>query len=84
MFGYAPKLPALAQRIPAGVSSAEFIRKHVSVSHAALLRPDIHHDYVACALEHYWTSSCGTYALQLFLGELSRSAKLYMPLNVVG
>ncbi|KAI9596427.1 hypothetical protein BDF19DRAFT_31276 [Syncephalis fuscata] len=47
------------------------------------MRPNIHHDFVLCALEHHWTTSCSTFSLNLFLDELTRSTKLYLPLNVI-
>ncbi|RKP26599.1 hypothetical protein SYNPS1DRAFT_13964 [Syncephalis pseudoplumigaleata] len=47
------------------------------------MRPDLHHNFVLCALEHHWTSSCAVHGVHLFLDELTRSTKLYLPLNVI-
>ncbi|KAI8057359.1 hypothetical protein BDF22DRAFT_671004 [Syncephalis plumigaleata] len=58
MFGYSGKYTALPHRIPIGTSSADFIRDNVPIAQAVQMRPDIHHDFVSCALEHHWTSNC--------------------------
>jgi hypothetical protein len=74
----------LSVKIPAGVTSADFIQQHISSTMAKTLSPTEKHNFTMCALEHGWSDSCIAGGFQVFAGELSRSAKLYLPLNVVG
>lgn len=70
-------------KIPAGVSSKEFISQYVSPNIATTIHPKLHHKYIMCAIQHPLSDNCLTDKFGLFKDELFRSLKLYIPLNVV-
>lgn len=70
-------------RIPKGVSSREYIARHVSPNIATIIPPKLRHEFILCALQHPLHDSCTRSKINLLFGEFARALKLYVPLNVV-
>jgi hypothetical protein len=73
----------LVNKIPAGITSREFIAKFVSESASELVPPNLKHDYTICAIHHPATESCISDKAFTFREEFLRALNLYVPLNVV-
>ncbi|RUO96091.1 hypothetical protein BC936DRAFT_142649, partial [Jimgerdemannia flammicorona] len=68
-------------RIPKGVSSREYIARHVSPNIATVIPPKLRHEFVLCALQHPLYDSCTRSKVNLLFREFARALKLYLPLN---
>ncbi|CAO3647514.1 unnamed protein product [Cunninghamella blakesleeana] len=75
--------PSLPYKIPADMTSREFVTKHISPNVATIIPPNIHHSHTLCALQHPLEASCTMNKIRFFKDEYGRSMKLYVPLNVI-
>ncbi|CAO3665030.1 unnamed protein product [Rhizopus stolonifer] len=69
--------------IPYDMDTREFYLQNVSPNIGSLIRPRLHHKYILCAIQHPLHDACVGDKMSLFGDELLRSAKLYIPLNIV-
>ncbi|GAA5805427.1 hypothetical protein HPULCUR_010943 [Helicostylum pulchrum] len=70
-------------KIPAGVSSRDFIAQHISPNIASAIPPRMRHEHILCALQHPLNDSCSGDKVTLFKNQFIRSLKMYVPLNVI-
>ncbi|KAG1296907.1 hypothetical protein G6F66_003074 [Rhizopus arrhizus] len=69
--------------IPEGVSTRNFYFQNMSPNIGSLIPSKLHHKYILCIVQHPFHESCTGDKLGLFMDELLRSAKLYVPLNII-
>ncbi|KAG1450758.1 hypothetical protein G6F56_008255 [Rhizopus delemar] len=69
--------------IPYDMDTREFYLQNVSPNIGNLIRPRLHHKYILCAIQHPLHDACVGDKMSLFGDELLRSAKLYIPLNII-
>ncbi|KAI9271983.1 hypothetical protein BY458DRAFT_533404 [Sporodiniella umbellata] len=69
--------------IPDGMSTREFYMQNLSPNIGSSIGPKMHHKYILCGIQHPLTDSCSQDKVNLFAEEFLRSAKLYVPLNII-
>ncbi|KAI9226053.1 MAG: hypothetical protein DHS80DRAFT_1168, partial [Piptocephalis tieghemiana] len=69
--------------IPPGELSADVVGREISPNLVRMYAPGMRHEYLGCALEHPWESSCVRAHTGTWVRAYGRSLRLYIPLNVL-